>query len=541
MTVPAGRRGASVELRDYLSVLARRRHVVVVVFAATLAVALTATLLRPAKWTGTATMRVEPTASLVGGTVQADDVKYLDRLVNTYSQLASSVEMRDRVASELDLDARPTIDFAQVPNTNLVRLSVTTSDRDSAAPAARRVATLLISQVETLASGDATAAEQSFDRRTARVEQEKAHAEAELERLEADPSKRFSEAALLLREQINGMSQRLAAQRADHERYQSTREANERALTVVAEPTRPRAPENRNLKLALALGLMLGLIMGPSVAFVAENLSRRFRSRDEIEASINAPILSAVPVAGDLAPRTLFDSGSPADEAIRRLRTTLLMQSRAADRPADMPRTMLVTSAYPGEGKSTVVANLGRSLAQSGQSTLLIDADLHRPVLHEYFGLPNDGGLSDILRAPKAVRKAQWSRLFRQTGVGGLALLCAGEHVDDAPTLLGMPWASSAMFVELADRYEYVLIDAPAVLTVPDALAITRNVDGVLLVAATDVDRDALRHAREQLSRVGADIVGIVVNGAADASLYPYVGYGPPDASARRGGAGTPV
>jgi capsular exopolysaccharide synthesis family protein len=522
-----------VELRDYLSVLARRRHIVAVVFAATLAVAITVPLLLPAKWTGTATMRVEPTSSLVGGSVQADDVKYLDRLVNTYSQLASSAEMRDRVTSELRLGKRPTIQFAQVPNTNLVKLSVTTSDRDSAAPAAKRVATLLISEVETLARGDATAAEASFDRRTAGLERDKARAQAELDRLEANPSTQSSEQALLLREQINGMTQRLAAQRADHERYQSTREANERAMTVVAEPTRPQAPENRNLKLALALGLMLGLIMGPSVAFVAENLSRRFRSRDEIEASVNAPILSAVPVAGDLATTALFDSGSPADGAIRRLRTTLLLQSRAADRPADTPRTILVTSAYPGEGKSTVVANLGRSLAQSGQSTLLIDADLHRPVLHKYFGLPNDGGLSDILQTPKAVRKAQWARLFRQTGVGGLALLCAGERVDDAPRLLSMPWASSAMFVELADRYEYVLVDAPAVLTVPDALAITRNVDGVLLVAASDVDRDALRYASEQLSRVGADTLGIVVNGAADAGLYPYVEYGPHAASAR--------
>lgn len=106
------------ELRDYLSVLARRRHIVAVVFAATLAVAITVPLLLPAKWTGTATMRVEPTSSLVGGSVQADDVKYLDRLVNTYSQLASSAEMRDRVTSELRLGERPTIQFAQVPNTN---------------------------------------------------------------------------------------------------------------------------------------------------------------------------------------------------------------------------------------------------------------------------------------------------------------------------------------------------------------------------------------------------------------------------------------
>ena len=83
-----------------------------------------------------ATLRVEPSTSLVGGSVQADDVKYLDRVVNTYSQLASSPEMGNRVAAELHLAAPPDIEFAQVPNTNLVKLKVTTGDRDSAAPAA---------------------------------------------------------------------------------------------------------------------------------------------------------------------------------------------------------------------------------------------------------------------------------------------------------------------------------------------------------------------------------------------------------------------
>jgi Mrp family chromosome partitioning ATPase len=105
--------------------------------------------------------------------------------------------------------------------------------------------------------------------------------------------------------------------------------------------------------------------------------------------------------------------------------------------------------------------------------------------------------------------------------------LPAGEEVDDAPTLLGFPWASSSLFVELADQYEYVLIDSPAVLSVPDALAATRNADGVLLVAGSDVKRDALRYAHEQLTRVGAEVLGVVVNGAGDPDLYPYVDYGP--------------
>ena len=93
----------------------------------------------------------------------------------------------------------------------------------------------------------------------------------------------------------------------------------------------------------------------------------------------------------------------------------------------DAPRTILVTSAYPGEGKSTVVANLGRSLAQAGRSTLLIDADLRRPVLHELLGVQNTGGLSDILRGTAGSTRLHGRQLLQSTGIKGLTLLPAGD------------------------------------------------------------------------------------------------------------------
>lgn len=524
------------ELRDYLSILAARKHLVIAVFVAAVAVACAVTLLQPAKWTAVATLRVEPSASLVGGSVQADDVKYLDRVVNTYSQLATSPEMGNRVAAELQLAAPPDIEFAQVPNTNLVKLKVTTGDRDSAAPAARRVTSLLISQVETLAAADVSAAERSFLDRTRRLELEKAQAQAELASLGAGASGSEAERALLLREQISGVSQRLEALRADHERYQSTREANERAVTLVAEPSAPRGPENRNLKLALALAIVFAGVVGAGIAFLAENLSRRFRSHDEIEASVDAPVLSAVPAVDGISERALFNGSSPEEAAFHRLRTTLLLHSWGDDGASDAPRTVLVTSAYPGEGKSTVVANLGRSLAQSGRSTLLVDADLRRPVLHELLGVQNDGGLSDFLRGTGCLTRSRGRQLLQATGIRGLTLLPAGDALDSSASLIGLDSVFSALVAELGEGHEFVLIDSPAVLSVPDALAISHNVDGVLLVAGSNVRRDALRDAHQQLTRVGAKVLGIVVNGAGDPGLYPYVDYGP--RVARRGPLG---
>jgi capsular exopolysaccharide synthesis family protein len=507
-----------VELRDYLSVLVRRRHIVLAVFLGTVAAAVIVTLLRPANWTGTATLRVEPARSLVGGAVQADDVKYLDRLVNTYSRLATSEQMRDRLASELGLDHPPKVAFTQLADTNLVEIKVTTAARDKAAPATKRAATLLISQVRTLGQSDAGAAERSFTQRATALEREKATAEAELAGLRARGGEAVrSERALALRERISGIGQRLAALRADHERYQSTQDANARGVSLISEPTTPQHPNNRNLALTLVIGLLLAAVAAPAVALVAENLSRRFRSGDEIEASVGAPVLTAVPLVESIGGRRLFNDRSPPQEAFRRLRTTLLLRTREGTGSDNL--VLLVTSSRPGEGKSTVVANLGVALAQAGRSTLLVDADLRVPVLHRFFGLENRRGLADKLLVQTDV-----SVLIQPTGVPGLALLSAGDAVDDPPTLLGSP-AATELFAELGAGFEFVLVDSPALLAVTDALVLTPNVGGVLLVAGSNVQRDAVRLASQQLSRVGATVLGIVVNGADDPGLYPYLDY----------------
>jgi succinoglycan biosynthesis transport protein ExoP len=510
-----------VELHQYLSILARRRRMVAAVFVAALAAALAVTMLRPETFTAKGLLRVEPPTALVGGSVQADDITYLDRLVNTYSKLATQPQMRERVARELDLPTPPKVTWSQLANTNLVEIGVTTTERAKAAAAVNRVASLLIAEVRTLAAADERAAERSFATRTGRLELEKAAAEAEAASLAQDPSPAAERRRLVLRERISSTSQRLTTLREDHASYESTLGANSRGVTQVSMPAAAPPPDDRNIALALALALLLAAVAGPAMAFVAENLSRRFRTGEEIEASVNAQVLTAVPMAERGSNRALFNGKSPAAEAFRRLRTTLLLKALDDGMEVDLTRVILVTSAHPGEGKSTVVANLGRSLAQAGRRTLLVDADLRRPVLHRFFGLEDRPGLTDLLRDTPAER----SQLLQRTGVGGLTLLAAGEAVDDATELLGRPWAATSDFADLAQHFHYVLIDSPAVLTVPDALAICANVDSVLLVAGSNVRRDALRLAHKQLTRTGADVLGVVINGAGDPGMYPYLDY----------------
>lgn len=196
---------------------------------------------------------------------------------------------------------------------------------------------------------------------------------------------------------------------------------------------------------------------------------------------------------------------SPAAEAFRALRANV--KFAAPERPA---RSILLADAALDPARPTIAANLAVALATAGDDTLLIDADLRRPSQHAIFGLPNDAGVATFLRGGDGALP------ILPTAVPGLALLPAGPAPPDPADLL----ASDRFRILLAlarEVAEYVIVDAPPVTAVADALAVAAAVDGVLLIVhAGRTRRAAAQRAREQLLRVGANLLGVVL---ADAKL----------------------
>ena len=215
---------------------------------------------------------------------------------------------------------------------------------------------------------------------------------------------------------------------------------------------------------------------------------------------------------GHGSPVVVRSPRSVAAEAYRTLRANL--QFTSLDREV---RTILVTSAGEGDGKTTVVANLGVALAESGKRVLLVDADLRRPGVHRLFDLPLTPGLSNLLleEEPDLAPVA--------TAVPGLFVLPAG----DPPPNPG-EFVASARLTRLLGRaranFDYVLIDTPPVSLVADAAVLAPATDGVLLVvSAGRTKRDLARRAKEQLDNVGAHLLGVVLNNAKlEKSLKAY-------------------
>ncbi len=255
------------------------------------------------------------------------------------------------------------------------------------------------------------------------------------------------------------------------------------------------------------IGLVLGLLVGLFISVGRRVLDSSIRSRRALERATGQRVLGLIPKVVDWDPDqiqnvALAHPTSPPAEAYRTLRTSL----RFLTVDGDVHR-LLFTSAGAGEGKTTTVANIGVTLARTGKRVLLVDADLRKPRLHEFFGLSDGEGLATALRG------ADVAGLLRPVdGMDSLWVLTAGGPMADSSEHLGSDRAAE-VFAALDGLADLVVFDAPPVLPVADALEVGRQVDAVVLVASAGRTKPKeARLAAELITQVGAPLVGAVLN-----------------------------
>jgi polysaccharide biosynthesis transport protein len=478
---------------------------------------LAVTRLMGTTYDSTATVRVSPPA---GESVGYDANTYLDRLQNTYAKLATGKPLVDRLVADLRLDEAPEIEVEPRPNTELLRIHVRADSPDVAARAANELASLLIARAREINDERAAAADAAFRERAQELERELAQRRAELQEARSSSSEESRATARRLENEIAAKEAALAAQLRRHEEARLQREPRPDALSLVETAVAPQDASSPNLKLALALALVLGLLGGTGIAFLFENLRPKVYEPNEIGELTATRVLGEVPKERRSDASPLFNSGSPAEEAFHRLRAHVLalgsarvedgMHSQAVRRPGSA-RRLLVTSAERNEGKSTVVANLGVSIAEIGRTVVLVDADLRLPTLHATFGLSNKLGLSSVLTGDVPLSAAVHEL---RGSVPGLRVLTSGPPVEHPADLLASPELAEVLR-QLTTGVDVVLVDSPALLGPADALALARSIGNVLLVVRrTLTSRDAVLEARNQLTELGVRIVGVVVNDA---------------------------
>jgi len=286
------------------------------------------------------------------------------------------------------------------------------------------------------------------------------------------------------------------------------------------QPIKPRKKKN------LLLGLLVGLMFGVGLAFFQEYLDNSIKDADEAKQLLGLPLLAVIPKIpckeegseeSDVLPVSHLDPQSIAAEAFRSLRTSIHFASLNREN-----KLILFTSAFPGEGKSTIAANLATIITQTGSRVLLVDCDLRRATLHTKFGHSKVPGLCEILAGD-----ADAAKVIHDTGITGLSVVSAGFTPPNPAELLGS--ASMAGFLEKQrHNFDCIIIDAPPLLGITDAMVLTTLSDIVIVVLeAGRVPRKAAVRIREILASAQSHVGGFILNDkTGDSERYGYYGSG---------------
>jgi polysaccharide biosynthesis transport protein len=275
-------------------------------------------------------------------------------------------------------------------------------------------------------------------------------------------------------------------------------------------------PVQPNKPLNIALGIIIGLVVGVGLAFFIEYLDTSVKTIDDVERSLQCPVLGVIPQNVGL----LVEEGaeSPHAEAYRVLRTNLLFS-----RKDDKLNTIAVVSAGAGEGKSTTVFNLAAVFAQSGQRTLIVDSDLRRPTLHKMLNVTNNLGLTNYL-----LKQNTLEEVIQTSKVPTLDFLPSGKLPSSSLGILSSAQMRD-LIGELKLRYDFVFFDSPPIMGVSDASILASEVDMTLQVIQYRRYPQPMNiRAKQLVEKVGGNLVGIVLNNinmSQDESYYYYSGY----------------
>ena len=454
------------------------------------------------------------------------------RLASTYVEQIRSRAVMEQVARELNLPLPPGaligMTSAQaVRDTQLIRVSVEDENPARAQAIANQIGVVFNQQLNEYQQSRFKNAQEELDRQVAETKKKIDETQKALAPLgDANDPKNLSAPEFVRTERLRLQMELSTLQNqyavlvrsANDFRLASARYAD--TVTVSASAEMPGAPVRPRTSTNTLLGLAVGLMLAAGIAFLIEYLDDSVKSSDDVTRVLELSVLGNVvrfpkgttnPLVALTAPR------APYVEAYRNLRTNLQF-SMLVD--AERAATLVVSSAEPGECKSTTVANLATVMAQMDKRVILVDTDLRRPTQHHIFNVPAEPGLTDVFLNELTLEQA-----IIKTAVPNLDVLTSGKLPPNPAELIASAWMEKLITL-LKARYDIVLFDSPPVLPVTDAALLASKTKHLLLVVSAGKTRtDSLRRAREALKQVDAKIVGVVLNRVASGSGYCYYYY----------------
>lgn len=515
----------TLELRDYLRVLWRRKWTIVVTIAVCVTVAsFMALRQKPVYSTKTSVLldqRLVDTL-FVESQLRTDTVS-ADRQRGNEIQIMDGPTVLAQVKELLGEEPVP-VSFTPLEGTDVVEIAARGEDPERLAATVNAFAKTYIAVRTDLTVSQLDEAAAEVQTQMNRIDEQIRQIDASLAASPPAPDTVVQGRTISTSDARVAQRNQLAANRSRFETQQGQLQlastvAKQSSAEIIAPAGVPKKPLNRSPLSNVMGGLAIGVVLGIALAFLREYLDDTVKTKDDLEAASGLTAIGLVPALTDWKKReatpliSVMQPRSPAAEAYRSVRTSV--EFLGLDQPLG---SIQVTSALASEGKTSTLANLAVTFARAGQRVIVLCCDLRRPRVHEFFGLSNRVGFTSVLLgdAPmaNAIQKAD-----RELPIG---LVASGPLPPNPAELLASKRAVEVI-EELDRRCDLLLIDSPPVLPVTDALVISGLVDGVLLVAgAGSSTKRGVKRSAELLRQVDAPLIGSILNGVQSKHEYGY-------------------
>ncbi len=459
----------------------------------------------------------DTTAFATGGFIFADPSQ-----IETQVQVVTSPAVSAAVAEKLGNEAGAVtgVSAEGIGTTRVLQITVKATSPTVAATAATLYATTYAEQRRAESIAASVALSTKLSEATTAAKQRVQSLDADLARAVANKAPASEQQNIKLQRDAAETSYVLTQQKADQANVDASVATG--GVQVLVKGAVPAAAVSPRPKESAALAIALGFLLGVVAAIGLDFLDDSVKTVEEVERNVRPlPVLGAIPTIADWRNRdqarlvTIEDPSSSVAEAYRSLRTSV--QFAGLRREA---RCLQISSPVAAEGKTTTLANLAVTLSLSGRRVTVVDCDLRRPRVHEFFGLSNEVGFTSVLLGDQPLSNAL-QRVVLRDGAS-MQLLASGPLPPNPAELLGTTRVAE-LIAALKSESDFVLIDGPPVLPVTDAVVLASRVDGVMLVATAKVTgRRHLNQALRAFQAADSPLLGVIVNGAPITASYDY-------------------
>ena len=502
-----------IDLRRWLSGLARRKTLVIALIVGMVGAALLLSTMQTPVYRAEAQVLLQPgRAESPFEPDRAPTQASSDVVIDTEIEVLKSKPVRAAVREKIG--AVPEVSAHRVAKTLIVAVQAESTDPARAATVANEYSTTYIEMRRAQETDEVVGAGAQVAARIADFQSQLDQLDRRIS--EAQPAQR---AGLTAEREALARQQALFKQRLEELQVEAALKSGGAQLVSAASP--PSSPVRPTPVRNAILAFIVGTLVGLGVASLLEYLDDRIQSKDDLGAAAGTlPTLGLIPLVPSWAGgrerlqlASAADDDAPAAEAYRGLRTSI--QMLGVERPLS---TVQFTSPGAAEGKTTTLCNLASVLAEAGRRVVIVDCDLRRPRVHDAFSLPNVLGFTSVIAGQVPVEEA----IRSVTDQPGLSVLTAGPIPPNPSELLGSQRTSELLF-RLQSDFDVILIDSPPVLPVTDATVLSTWVDATVMIAAAGVTtRKQLRTAIELLRQADAPLAGLVLNRAGAEERYGY-------------------